>query len=117
MTAPISSEASYQDRVEHGITKANGAAPERLKDEADRILRHLLKTNRRAHSGMFWAYVHDHEPELYQELRRHSYMVNSRWHRAARLKLCRQTNERMRTWLASAHQKNTVWESLIYRRP
>ena len=108
-------DAAYLERVDRGIAKANGAAPDELKAAADRILRHVLATNRFAHSGLFWAYVNDHEPELYGVLRRHAYMVNGRWHRSARLKLCRQTTERMPTWLASAHQKNAVWESLIYK--
>jgi hypothetical protein len=108
-------DAAYLERVERGIAKATDAAPPTVKDEADRILRHLLTTNRKAHSGMFWAYVNDHEPQLYEVLRRRSYMVNGRWKEAAKHKLCRQTTERMPTWLASAHQKNTVWESLIYK--
>ena len=108
-------DATYLERVDRGIAKANGAAPEDLKAAADRILREVLLANRRAHSGLFWAHVYDHEPELYEVLRRHSYMVNGRWNQAARQGFCRRTSERHPTWLASAHQMNTVWESLIYR--
>jgi hypothetical protein len=108
-------EATYQEKVEAGIAKATEATPPSVKDEADRILRHVLTTNRKAHSGMFWAYVNDHEPQLYEVLRRRSYMVNGRWRHAAKRGWCRQTMERMPTWLASAHQMNTVWESLIYK--
>jgi hypothetical protein len=52
-------EATYQEKVEAGIAKATEATPTSVKDEADRILRHVLTTNRKAHSGMFWAYVND----------------------------------------------------------
>jgi hypothetical protein len=109
------SDAAYLERVERGIAKATDAAPLTVKEDADRILRHVLATNRYAHSGLFWAHVYDHEPELYAVLRRHAYMVNGRWQRAAKLNLCRQTPDRVPTFLASAHQKNTVWESLIYK--
>jgi hypothetical protein len=108
-------DATYLDRVNRGIAKANGAAPDKLKADADRILRHVLTMHRQAHSGLFWQYVNDYEPELYGLLRRHSYMVNGRWKVAAKEGLCRQTADRHPTWLASAHQKNTVWESLIYQ--
>jgi hypothetical protein len=108
-------DATYLDRVNRGIAKANGAAPDKLKADADRILRHVLTMHRQAHSGLFWQYVNDYEPELYGLLRRHSYMVNGRWKLAAKEGLCRQTADRHPTWLVSAHQKNTVWESLIYQ--